>query len=238
MSQDKTTISNINPQSSPLTDTMKEYSDRVSNSLDIQRNALARQNEVKNILISETDRLASKKQTIDDALKSQGRLIFFNDNSRKRYAAFLKIIITITLILAILFVLNLLQTNFESMFPYWLWQILVILTICIGIIYIFILFAEIQRHSNYNYDELNLNAPDVANPNPGVGANGASSSNSANLTGQSCADDSCCDVGTTWNATAGKCVPSTSTYTKQGFTTQRIINPVDAFEYSEYAPYK
>jgi hypothetical protein len=232
------TIPLENPASSPVTDAINTYSNRLSSSLDIQRNALARQNEVKNILVSETDRLANKKKTIDDALKSQGRIIFFNDNSRKRYAAFLKIIITVALILAIIFVLNLLQTNFDTVFPYWLWQILIILLITGSFIYIWTLFVEIKRHSNYNFDELNLEAPEVANKDLSS-ANATSSPISVSgLAGKWCVDDSCCDVGTTWNESAGKCVPGTSIPTKQGFTTQSIINPVDAFEYSEYAPYK
>lgn len=224
-----------NPESSPLADSIRVFSDRVGSSIDIQKNALARQNDVKNILNSETRRLADKKKSIDDAMKAQGRIIFFNDNSRKRYAAFLKITITIALVLAIIFVLNLLQKNFGVFMPFWLWQILIILSVSIGIIYVWTIFVEIKRHSNYNYDELNLAAPDVANPT--ATPSSETGSGLSNLAGKWCVDDSCCDVGTVWNETAGKCVP-VSGAVKQGFTTQNNIKPIDAFEYSEYAPYK
>ena len=46
------------------------------------------QNEkIKQILTSENARLTQKKQTIDDAIISQNRIIHFNDNSRKWFTS-------------------------------------------------------------------------------------------------------------------------------------------------------
>jgi hypothetical protein len=232
-----------NTDITPINSNLSGYITSLNTAKDIQSNALARQNDVKNILDSETKRLITKKTEIDNAMKAQGRIIFFNDNSRKRYAAYLKIIIAIVIVLATLFVLKLVGDNFSDYVPLILIQLFYVISISGGIIYVWATYSEILRHSRYNYDEMRLDPPDASmidlsgNTASGYGNFGLGT---LGLKGDFCVDGDCCDEGTIWNETAGKCVVPSSTTAppvKQGFTTRSVM-PADVSEYSEYGVYK
>ena len=225
-------IEPVNAETTTLQQSVTTYMDVLDKTADSQLNALSRQNDVQNLLSYETGRLKNKKKAIDDAMKAQGRIIFFNDNSRKWYAAYLKIILILVVILAIIFALKLLSDNFSTIIPLWILQIAFILTITIGIIVIFGVYAENARHSRYNYDELNMTSPDVEITDPSDSTNATPSPFNMGLPGV-CMGEACCTEGTTiWDDTTQKCIPI-----KQPFTTMNNISPTDAFEYAEYAPY-
>ena len=225
-------IQMVNAEVTPAQSAIGKFIDNLDRTADNQTNALSRQNEIQTILRDETARLANKKKAIDDAMKAQGRIIFFNDNSRKWYAAYLKIILIIVVILAIIFALKLLSENFSSIIPFWILQLAFIIVITVGFITIFSVYSETARHSRYNYDELNLTSPDVGITDPDT--DNSNTLNMNGLAGKFCVDNSCCDEGTTWNGVKGKCIPDS----RQPFTTLNRVSPTEAFEYTEYAPYK
>jgi hypothetical protein len=188
-------LQNLNSKLSSVTTSLSQLQD-------IKQNALSKQNDVKNIVDSETKRLADKKEVIDKAMESQKRIIFFNDNSRKRYSAYLNIVITVAITLFILFLLRVSQVQF-SFIPEGLFIVLYIIVISVGIIFIYQIYSEIRKHNSYNFDELNFNSPPIPTTVPG---RTDASGNPFDFNMMGCVGESCCDEGTTWDKSIGKCI--------------------------------
>jgi hypothetical protein len=216
---------------------------------EVQKNGIARQSDINNIISDESTRLKAKKATIDQAILSQNRIIYFNDNSRKIYSAYLMILVILTITLAIVWVIRVIKKHVEAI-PNWIFDILIIIVISVGLIIIYNYWVNIQIRNRYNFDEINLDPPkiktdDDQNKNDlTVGAFGV------------CIGSDCCkpatksEPGSTWDNEKGKCIndpivttstetPTVTTSTAtQGFHTMDAVKPTDAFEYSNYSPYK
>jgi hypothetical protein len=190
-----TALQELNSKLSSVTTSLSQLQDT-------KQNALSKQNDVKNIVDSETKRLADKKEVIDQAMEAQKRIIFFNDNSRKRYSAYLNIVITAAIVLFILFLLRVLQVQL-SFIPEGLFIVLYIIVISVGIILIYQIYTEIRKHNLYNFDELNFNSPPTPTTVPG---RTDASGNSFDFNMLGCVGESCCDEGTTWDKSIGKCI--------------------------------
>jgi hypothetical protein len=210
-------------------------------SLDVvQQNGLSRQSDMNKIISEESNRLNTKKATIDQAILSQNRIIYFNDNSRKIYSAYLMILISLTITLAIVWVIRVIKKHVEAI-PDWILDISVILTVAVGLIIMYNYWANIRMRNRYNFDEINLNPPTI---------NSDDDSNKNDLTGGAssiCIGSDCCkpasgrEPGSTWDEEKGKCINDpivTTSPPPQGFHTMNSAKPVDAFEYSDYSPYK
>jgi len=193
------------------------------------------QNEkIKNILTSETNRLKQKKQTIDDAIVSQNRIIHFNDNSRKIHGAYIRILIVFTIILAILWIVTTVK-QIITFIPDWIFDIVLVLTICIGVIIVYNYYIEIIRRNRYNFDELNNSPPTTKSTDSDV-----SNASNGNIMGgllDICIGKDCCNptankTGTIWDETTSKCIKETFTTMKNGTI------PKEEYEYTNYSPYK
>jgi hypothetical protein len=182
--------------------TLKNNLDAVSTNLQAlnqtQESALARQNDVKHLVDTENQRLNNKKMTVDEAVETQNRIIYFNDNSRKRYTAYLHILICIAIVLAIVYFLIVFKNTF-SFFPDWLFIILMIATVGVGLIIVYLIYYNIQRHDLYNFDELRFNAPVTQPPDT------TNMYDSSGNTGAICMNGNCCSDTTIWNQVTGKC---------------------------------
>ena len=186
-----------------LNDKLASVTTSLSQLQDTKQNAMSKQNDVKNMVDSEAKRLADKKEMIDKAMETQKRIIYFNDNSRKRYSAYLNIVVTFAILLFAIFILRVLQVQFTFL-PEALFIVLYIVVISIGFIRIYVIYAEIRKHNLYNFDELNFNPP----PAPTTGAPGRTdaSGNPFDFNLMGCVGEKCCDDSTTWNQSLGKCV--------------------------------
>ena len=212
----------------------------------VQKNGLSRQSDMKNILDEETNRLNMKKATIDQAIVSQNRIIYFNDNNRKIYAAYLRILIVLTITLAIVWLMRVIKKHIDAI-PDWILDILIILTVAIGLIIIYNYYIDIQMRNRYNFDEINLNPPTITIDD---------GSNNSDLTGGAssiCIGSDCCkpatdkEPGSTWDEQKEKCINDPVVTTgplvttgppAQGFKTMDLVKPSDEFEYTDYSPYK
>jgi hypothetical protein len=212
----------------------------------VQKNGLSKQSDMKYIIFGETDRLNMKKATIDQAILSQNRIIYFNDNNRKIYSAYLMILIVLTITLAIVWLLRVIKKHIEAI-PDWILDISIILTVAIGLIIIYNYWVGIQMRNRYNFDEINLNPPTI---------NTDDTSNSDDLTSGAygiCIGSDCCkpanenEPGSTWDEEKGKCMNDPQVTTGplvttaplvQEFQTMNSVKPSDAFEYTDYSPYK
>jgi hypothetical protein len=201
------------------------------------------QNEkIKDILTDENTRLREKKQTIDDAIISQNRIIHFNDNSRKIHGAYIRILIVFTIILAILWIVTTIK-EMITFIPDWIFDIILVLTICIGVIIIYNYYIEIIRRNRYNFDELNNSPPTTKSTDSDV-----SNASNGNIMGgllDICIGKDCCnprpagnvpisttDIYTIWDETTSKCIKETFTTMENGTI------PKEEYEYTNYSPYK
>jgi hypothetical protein len=191
-----------------LTNGLNSVYASLTNLKDIQDNALARQNDIKYLVEYESDRLNNKKMVIDKAIDTQNRIIYFNDNSRKIYAAYLKILITVVIILAIVwFFLTLASYLKNDFIPEWVINIIIIIVVATGLIYIYKCYIEIRRRNRYNFDELNLEPPPIKSD---VDKKASSGSNLLDDM-KSCEGAECCapatvgNPGSRWNELTGKC---------------------------------
>lgn len=215
------------------------------NNLDVvQKNGLSRQNDIKDIIASESDRLNSKKATIDQAILSQNRIIYFNDNNRKIYAAYLRILVVLTITLAIIWVITVIKKYIDSI-PDWLIEILIIIIVAIGGIIIYNYYIDIRMRNQYNFDEIKLDPPTMKEKDTD-----STSGDLLSGSGGICIGADCCNPasektpGSTWDEILNKCVndpiipPSSSTAPTETFDIINSAKPIDAFEYTEYSPYK
>lgn len=157
----------------------------------IQSNAIFRQNDINDILDNENARLLSKKEQINKAAENQNQIIFFNDNNRKLYGAYLKIIITLTITLAIVWIIRVIDHHFGEYIPIAIINILLIVTISTGLIIIYNYYIFIKSRDSYNFDELKLNPPHQNIDKTSESKNGGDLFSSANAK-QSCVGSYCC----------------------------------------------
>jgi hypothetical protein len=235
--------------------------------------SLIEQKKVNNIITTEKTRLDTRKTAIDDAITSQNRIIYFNNNTRKVYEAYIKIVIVLAITLAIIWVIRLVGTN-QEFIPDWILDILFIATISISIIIIYNYYIDIRIRSRYNFDELNLDAPPVTSTDSINKGNGSNLFDGIST----CIGADCCTGSMVWDEDIGKCATPSLGFTtisesgiegltmppnltepksttapnsianlspikihkpvenKDHFISQ--IKPDDAFEYSDYSPYK
>jgi hypothetical protein len=170
----------------------------------VQVNALTKQTGIMDMVRAENQRLADKKNTIDQAVENQKRIIYFNDNTRKVSSAWLSIVITITLALGALFLVRVIY--FHDFLPDMLFNVLVVAIISIAILVVFNYYKDIRSRDNYNFDELRFKKPKMSD------ANKRQDTPSTITVPASCIGSQCCtvatvsDPGTVWNAVLGKCV--------------------------------
>lgn len=167
-------------------------------------NAISRQNDVLGIVNGETTRLAEKKKSVDNARDGQKRLMLLNDSYRKRYLQYMKIIIAVVIILAVFWVLKMAET-YITIIPSIIFEFLIVLDIAIGIIYIYLVYRDIQNHDLIEYDKLIIQPP----PDNSKSNNNTISKPGDDLlkSSKSCNDQNCCAEGTTWDEANAKCKP-------------------------------
>jgi hypothetical protein len=170
---------------------------------------LNQQTKIMDMVKTENDRLKNKQATIDQAVENQKRIIYFNDNSRKVSAAWLKIIITIVITLALLYIVRLI--SYYGYLPSMLFNVLIIAIISISIIVLVKYYMDIRARNRYNFDELNLK-------NPTMEYVSSTSSPGSTLSPPTfCIGEQCCppdeNTGAQWDNTVGKCLSSPASST-------------------------
>jgi uncharacterized membrane protein len=182
-----------------------------------QMNAMTKQTNVKNLIDTENSRLTQKKNTIDQAIDNQKRIIYFNDNSRKINLAYLSILITIAISLAMVYLVRIIFYHFGdsitqyvgNFFSDIIFNILMIAIISIGILISAMNYKTIIYRDPYNFDELRLSAPKMADSTENKGGNLGLNPSGAGCIGPQCCTPSTPQTpGTQWSEIQGKCVYS------------------------------
>ncbi len=140
--------------------------------------------------------------TLENTNANMQRLGVLNDSYRKRYATYTKIAAMVVIFLVGFILIQMA----EPMLPGVVTNILMIVLILVVGSYIAKYFSELGSRSRLNYDELDL---PTNNPGEKEKLGKLTPSSAADLLGEggSCADDSCCATGTTFNNKLHKCIP-------------------------------
>jgi len=210
-------INSLGTQLSSL-DTALNASNADTNSLILQQNTINR------ILDTEDERLAAKRANIDNAIIGQQRIIQLNDTYRKRYSAYIKLVLIIVLALVIIIALMFINKIFPFI-PEAVYTLLYIIILSASIIYAWFVISDIQKRDKFEYDKRTRPAPvspeEIKKNTEAAAKAGELLATVGPNTG--CKSEGCCAPGTMWDKTLGKCVPGTSLSSMMpnmsGFTT-------------------
>jgi len=119
---------------------------------------LTKQKQVNNILQSELNRLAMKKEQLDEAQKGQMRVLMMNESYRKRQAEYTKLIIAVVMVFALVIVMRYMRVFFNVL-PDAVYTLLHILLFASVIIYSFITYINVSSREKINFDRLDIPGP-------------------------------------------------------------------------------
>lgn len=192
-----------------LTTKLSSMRDNVQSSQAGSQAVIFKQKIVNDIIDTETKRLNDKKANIDTAITGQKRMVALNNNYQKRYAAYTKMMIAITVGIVIYIFMDKLMAM-APFIPPVVFYLIIIVVLGTIVVYVYLLWADIQMREKTNFDELALPAPDLSgSPSANAGAGGASGgAGGAGTPGSTidysnCQGNACCKTGTTWDPTKG-----------------------------------
>ena len=119
---------------------------------------LTKQKQVNNILQTELDRLAIKKEQLDEAEKGQMRVLMMNESYRKRQAEYTKITIVVVFVFALVIVMRYMREIFNIL-PDAVYTLIHILLFAGVIIYSVIIFINVSSREKINFDRLDIPGP-------------------------------------------------------------------------------
>lgn len=174
---------------------------------------LTHQNDVKNIVEHETERLNAKKAHIDGVLFSQKRELDLNESHRLKHRYYLYIfIILVCAMVAYILVAKLRESL--TFIPDMVFDIMIILTIIIPGFLIYFTIMDIRRRDHMDFSKLNLHAPkqrseeEINAAREKAVKDGDLSALTKLCSGEECCpapeDGSSADVN--WNPNTGRCI--------------------------------
>jgi len=228
-------LDNLNDQLQPI------YTN-LMNLQGVKMNAVAKQQDMMNIVDFEQERLQQKQNTIDQAVENQKRIIYFNDNSRKVYSAWLYILLIVIICLGVIYVIRVLYTHYSEVVPEIVFSISIVGVVSIGLILCFQYWSDIRARDNYNFDELNLEPPIIGGKDDNNTYGGLGLGSLVGCIGaQCCTPPSGDKPGTKWDPSIGRClyvesVNSSITSTSSPSSPTSIPSNTTAVPYSSSPP--
>jgi len=150
----------------------------------------------------EQTRLNAKQQNIDQALQGQNRMIALNDSYVKKYSKYNQIIMVIVLIILLVLGAILLPTYVPAI-PSAISDIIIVLAIGVGIIIVYVLYADIQKRYSLYFDKLNIPAPNTKDISSNLMDKSLNTNQARDLNGV-CIGPECCNLPAQY--INGKCV--------------------------------
>lgn len=170
---------------------------------------LTKQKQVNNILQTELDRLNIKKVQLDNARMGQMRLLMMNDSYRKRQAEYMKLIIAVVFVFALVIVMRYMRVFFNVL-PDVVYTLIHILLFASVILYSMVTYVNVNSREKINFDRLDLPGPQ-AESKEDIEKRDTVAKLAGNLLGVSdsklCKGAACCKDGvTSWDEESGKCL--------------------------------
>jgi hypothetical protein len=167
-------------------------------------NLLTQQDQVLDIVNTENKRLKDKKDSVDGILVAKKRAAELNNSNRLRQNGYTNILIVFIITLVVFILISIASSRF-TFIPQIIFEMLIVLDICVGGYFAFVIFLDIQSRRKMNFNELDLGTMN----NSGLGNNRPESTgdllNGINFNG--CVGSDCCDPDTTtWDKGNSVCV--------------------------------
>ena len=198
---------------------------------------LTNQTDMKNIITSEYNRLATKKGQVDTALFGQRRMAAFSESYSQKYQAQMKILYVIIIVSLTYLALSVIHSFIPV--PDVLFNVITITVGIIGLIIIVMTIRDIRRRYNMDFTKLNL-----ANPVNMMEKSGNGTYDDNFYKPLFCVGEACCPsgnkTGAIWDPLNQQCLSAKTVMgnvagTKtQGFTTISQLNGANVV--APYAP--
>lgn len=190
-----------------LTNKLNSMSTNLAGSQAQANAVIYKQKIVNDILETEKQRLDSKKANIDTAMEGQKRMIALNNNYQKRYAAYTKIMIVITIGIVIYIFMDKLMVLMPFI-PEIVFYLIVIVILGGVVFYSYLVWMDVKRRELTNFDEIALPAPDLSgSPSAKSGAAGSGVGGAGGTPGSTdfsnCVGSACCG----YDANTGEPIP-------------------------------
>jgi len=181
------------------------------------------QNITRDIVISEKQRLDSKKVGIDDAYNSQQRTIALNQSyaMRMRAWSYLLTVVAVSIVVSILLMFA------KSIIPPTIIDILIIVVMSGGIIWAYLIYMDIQKRDENDYNLLSMKSTYLQDPTAidtsnatisGTSKSGTSGNTITSISsmlmgaGATCVGQACCPATYNYDAGQNICIaPATTT---------------------------
>lgn len=200
---------------------------KLNNSKQTSSGLHTEQKKMLDVVDTEKQRLEQKKQTIDNALDGQKRLITLNESYRLRNNDYTSILVSSVISLTVLIIASMIGRNFPIV-PSLLIDLIYIITIGITLFIIYNKYLDIINHDRIYYNELSLDGPKTLTPEQiakqtADAQQKAINSSKANLLStinvEGCVGPLCCSGESYWDADKSIC---TTGNTVTGFTTLNL----------------
>ena len=174
---------------------------------------LTKQTEMQSIVDREKTRLLEKKSIVDDTYNGKLRGSQLNESYRQKRSAYMKILITICVVLIVYLIIYFVFKTFGL--PDSIGNMISIIMFSVAILYIISVITDIYKRDNMDYSTLNLPPPKNAVPLNVVATQSAAAS-SGNLLGsianpKQCSGLACCDTSVSvWNPKVNQCISKSS----------------------------
>lgn len=201
---------------------------------------LLKQNEVKNILDIESDRLQQKERDVEQALQGQKRMIQINKSYGQRYQAFNGILYAI-IISFLLIILLILEAKYFNIIPEFIQTILYIIIFAIALGYIMFLIVDIDSRKKLDFDKYDIPKPLTADEKTKA-LNDLTEAGKLSAGLDACVGAECCpgthtDGSPYYNASTDQCRQESFTLISESKKEQFDLKKLKNFEPSEFTQY-
>lgn len=195
------------------------------------------------ILDKEQERLNLKKNKIESALDGKQRILELNESYRARNADYIYLIAFFVVILTIVLGVSQIMKLFDISSG--VSDLIYIIILTLGIIYIYNKYVEISARDKLYYDKLNLTRPKILSATE-IAEQTARNQEKAEYSSVSdltstinvggCIGPLCCSGDTIWDSTNSVCIKGSTFTTLENI--HEIVHPNSPNEFIKYSVYK
>tara|TARA_B110000285_G_C15005367_1_gene553573 strand:+ start:177 stop:974 length:798 start_codon:yes stop_codon:yes gene_type:complete len=198
----------------------------VATATDETEQILLRQNDMKDIVDAENERIQKNIKTTETNLLTKNRKMSFVENKRQRIEQYNEILYVFVISLSLI-IIAIIGFQYLPFLPDFLLQFIVVIVGSFGLVKIFNIYRNLQTRSHLNYNELKLDAPNLISPDD-VAKKQKAAAKSGDLLGSidigGCRGAECCDTANDviWSESSRKCIPKPTIEETAGFTVERM----------------
>ena len=187
---------------------------------------LLRQNEMKEIVDAENERIQKNIKTTETNLLTKNRKMKFIDNKRQRAEQYNEILYVFIITLSLI-IIAIIGFQYLPFLPDIIVQVFVIIVGSFGLVKIFNIYRNLQSRSHLDYNKLKLDGPKLMSPEE-VAKKQQAAVKSGDLLGSidigGCRGAECCDTerDVVWSESSRKCIPKPTTAETEEFTVERM----------------